>query len=95
MCIHLEGRRLFTSVYDKRDAFKFCVINYSHLDSNILTKPAYGVYVSLECVGYVIDMQILKTDISCSLVDYLSKDIDMTIYVLHLRDFITSMRTFL
>ena len=39
MYIHIEGRRFFTSVFDKRDAFKFYIINYPFLDSNIPTKP--------------------------------------------------------
>ena len=32
--------------YDKRDAFKFEIINYSDLSGNIPTKPAYGVFTS-------------------------------------------------
>ena len=42
----LQGRKLKTSVYDKRDAFKFHIVNFPFLDSNIPTKPAYGVYIS-------------------------------------------------
>ena len=34
------------SVYDKRDAFKFEIINYPDLSGNISTKPAYGVFTS-------------------------------------------------
>ena len=33
-------------VYDKRDDFKFEIINYPHLSSNIPTKQAYGVIIS-------------------------------------------------
>ena len=32
--------------YDKRDAFKFEIINYPDLSGNIPTKPAYGVFTS-------------------------------------------------
>ena len=44
--IHIVGKKFFTSVFDKRDAFKFYIVNFPHLDSNIPTKPAYGVYIS-------------------------------------------------
>ena len=40
-----EGELKF-KLYDKRDEFQFNVINYPHMDSNILMGPAYGVYVS-------------------------------------------------
>ena len=33
-------------IYDKRDDFSFQIINYPYLDSNIPSRPAYGVYVS-------------------------------------------------
>ena len=36
---------------DKRDAFKFVIINYPDLSGNILTKPAYGVFIS-QVIGY-------------------------------------------
>ena len=56
MYIHIEGRRFFTSVFDKRDAFKFYIVNYPFLDSNIPTKPAYGVYISqLVRIGRICD----------------------------------------
>ena len=32
--------------YDKRDAFRFEIINYPDLSGNIPTKPAYGVFTS-------------------------------------------------
>ena len=32
--------------YNKRDAFKFEIINYPDLSGNIPTKPAYGVFTS-------------------------------------------------
>ena len=33
-------------IYDKRDAFKFEIINYPDLYGNIPTKPAYGIFTS-------------------------------------------------
>jgi len=37
---------LTTKLYDKRDDFKFPIVNYTFLDSNIPSSPAYGVYKS-------------------------------------------------
>ena len=34
------------SIYDKRDDFTFRIVNFPHMDSNILANPAYGVYIS-------------------------------------------------
>ena len=34
------------SIYDKRENFAFRILNFSHMDSNIPTKPAYDFYVS-------------------------------------------------
>ena len=35
------------SVYDKRDDFNFQIVNFrAHMDSNIPSNPAYGVYIS-------------------------------------------------
>ena len=33
-------------MYDKRDNFKFKIVNFPFLNSNIPTNPAYGVYMS-------------------------------------------------
>ena len=38
--------QLSTRIYDKRDDFKFEIINFPHMDSNIPSSPAYGVYIS-------------------------------------------------
>ena len=35
-----------TNVYDKRDNFNFKIVNFPFLNSNIPTRPAYGVYMS-------------------------------------------------
>ena len=40
------------SVYDKRNNFSFRIVNFPHMDSNIPTNPAYGVYIS-QLVRYV------------------------------------------
>ena len=34
------------SIYDKRDDFTFRIVNFPHMNSNIPTNPAYGVYIS-------------------------------------------------
>ena len=34
------------SICDKRDDFTFRVVSFPHMDSNIPTNPAYGVYIS-------------------------------------------------
>ena len=38
--------QLHTSVYDKRDDFKFHITNFPFLSSNTPTSPAYGVFIS-------------------------------------------------
>ena len=35
-----------TRIYDKRDDFKFEIINFPLLSSNIPASPAYGIYIS-------------------------------------------------
>jgi hypothetical protein len=47
--IHLEIDnigRLSTKLYDKRDDFKFPIVNFPFLCGNIPAAPAYGVYIS-------------------------------------------------
>ena len=43
----LKDAWIEVKTYDKRDAFKFEIINYPDLSGNIPTKPAYGVFVML------------------------------------------------
>ena len=38
--------QLHTSIYDKRDDFKFHITNFPFLSSNIPSSPAYGVFIS-------------------------------------------------
>ena len=55
-CLQIQRGKFKTSVYDKRDAFKFHIVNFQFLDSNIPTKPAYGVYISqLVRIGRICD----------------------------------------
>ena len=45
--------RLF---FDKQDGFSFHIVNFPHMDSNIPSKPAYGVYISqLVRIGRICD----------------------------------------
>ena len=47
-CLDLElssgDRKFTTAVFDKRDGFSFHIANFPYIDSNIPSKPAYGVY---------------------------------------------------
>ena len=40
LLIIIDNGKYSTTVYDKRDDFNFCVVNFPHLSSNISTKPA-------------------------------------------------------
>ena len=44
--ITIDNGRYSTAVFDKRDSFTFNIVNFPHLNSNIPSKPAYGVYIS-------------------------------------------------
>ena len=44
--LYIDNGRLTTKLYDKRDDFIFSIVNFPFLSSNILSAPAYGVYVS-------------------------------------------------
>ena len=44
--ILIINKKIVTSVYDKRDAFNFNIVNYAFLDGNISGRQSYGVYVS-------------------------------------------------
>ena len=51
-----DRKSFTTAVFDKRDGFDFHIVNFSHLDSNIPNKPAYGVYISqLVRIGRICD----------------------------------------
>ena len=41
--ITIDNGRFSTTLFDKRDSFSFDIVNFSHLCSNIPSKPAYGV----------------------------------------------------
>ena len=44
--IDIINQKFRTTLYDKRNNFNFHIANFPHMDSNIPTKPAYGVYIS-------------------------------------------------
>ena len=41
-----DSGQFSTNIYDKRDDFKFKIINFPNVCSNIPVSPAYGVYIS-------------------------------------------------
>ena len=41
-----DNDKITTKLYDKRDAFGFDIVNFPYMDSNIPSRPAYGVYIS-------------------------------------------------
>ena len=43
---HIEDGKFYTKTYDKREAFKFEIVNYPDLSGNIPERPAYGIYIS-------------------------------------------------
>ena len=44
--ISVLNSKFCTDLYDKRDTFSFSIVNFPHMDSNIPSKPAYGVVIS-------------------------------------------------
>ena len=53
ICIQIQGRK-FVVLYTI--AFKFHIVYFPYLDSNIPTKPAYGIYISqLVRIGRICD----------------------------------------
>ena len=46
LSISISGHKFCTDLYDMRDASIFHIVNFLHMDSNIPTKPAYGVFIS-------------------------------------------------
>ena len=45
--VNISDRRFTTADFDKQDGFSFHIVNFPHIDSNIPSKQAYGVYISL------------------------------------------------
>ena len=41
-----KSNNIKTKLYDKRDAFRFHIVNFPFMSSNIPSAPAYGVYAS-------------------------------------------------
>ncbi len=46
LLLYADESQLKHKLCDKRHDFNFPIVNYSFLDSNIPTSPAYGVYIS-------------------------------------------------
>ena len=44
--ITIQHGKYCTALYDKRDSFKFNIVNFPNMGSNIPSKPTYGVYIS-------------------------------------------------
>ena len=54
--LSIRDKKFSSDVFDKRDAFNFHIVNFPYLDSNIPSKPAYGVYISqLVRIGRICD----------------------------------------
>ena len=46
LSISIVNHKFATDLYDKRETFNFTIVNFPHMDSNIPSKPAYGVFIS-------------------------------------------------
>ena len=46
LLIHISNGDLVCSIFDKRDAFDFDIVNFPNLSGNIPTAPAYFTYIS-------------------------------------------------
>ena len=57
--VRIEDKKLKTKLYDKRDDFKFKIVSYPDLSSNIPKAPAYGVFIA----------QLLRIFRTCSSLD--------------------------
>ena len=44
--LEIKDNKIHTSLFDKRDAFGFTIVNFPYLTGNIPTKQSYGVFVS-------------------------------------------------
>ena len=44
--INILNGKFYNDLCDKRDTFSFSIVNFPHMDSNIPSKPAYGVALS-------------------------------------------------
>ena len=49
--IKIENKLISTSIFDKRDAFDFPIVNFPTLSGNIPIKSSYGVFIG-ELVRY-------------------------------------------
>ena len=44
--ITIRHGKYSTTLFDKRNSFQFCIVNFPNMSSNISSKPMYGVYIS-------------------------------------------------
>ena len=51
LLIDISSGSLVCSIFDKKDAFDFDIVNFPDLSGNIPTAPAYGTYIS-QLIGY-------------------------------------------
>ena len=48
--IKVLNGKFCTDIYDKRDTFSFLIVNFPCMNSNIPSKPAYGVVISVTSI---------------------------------------------
>ena len=46
LSISIINNKFQTDLYDKRNEFGLRIVNFPHMDSNIPSKPAYGVFIT-------------------------------------------------
>ena len=67
--IKVIGSDVHISVYDKRDDFRFPILNFTWLSGDVPRLPSYGVYIS----------QLVRVAICCTSVsDFNSKNLQLT-----------------
>jgi len=59
LSIEIRNGKIHTSLFDKRDAFGFTIVNFPNLSGNIPEKQSYGVFVS-QLIRYARCCQDLK-----------------------------------
>ena len=59
LSIEIKNGKIHTSLFDKRDAFGFTIVNFPNLSGNVPEKQSYGVFVS-QLIRYARCCQDLK-----------------------------------
>ena len=70
--IKVIGGDIYTSVYDKRDDFRFPIVNFPWLSDDVLRLPSCGIYIShlvrfARCCTSVLDIQSKNLQITSNL----------------------------